>query len=430
MALITITCPRCGYLKDTDLAAVPPGTVYATCPHCRRRFSLAAASIRPGEARLHSVGTGPSLHSPAEPPRIEQQTATPRLLAFTFTGNASEYFGIWIVNILLKILTVGIYSAWAKVRKRRYLYGNTFLDASPFDYLADPLALFKGWLIGAGLFILYMAGSKTSPSLNVAFVIIFFAVTPWLVVRSRMFNQRNTEHRGVRFRFRQNYREAYLAYAGLPLLIPFTLGLLFPYMVYRQKKFLVENSHYGETPCTFAAKPEDFYALFLKAFGCFILIIGATFTALLALTICLQGGISPLLQGAGTGNPAPLRKSLAIAFAVLFFLILAGYLAFLVYLETALANLVWNSTAIGNNRLVSTLRVRSVIWIRLTNALAVLLSVGLLIPWATIRLTRYRIGQLQLLAADDLGRFRASPREEIGPAGEEIGDIFGIDVAL
>ena len=30
-----------------------------------------------------------------------------------FTGKASEYFGIWIVNVLLTILTLGIYSAWA-----------------------------------------------------------------------------------------------------------------------------------------------------------------------------------------------------------------------------------------------------------------------------------------------------------------------------
>lgn len=43
---------------------------------------------------------------------------------FRFTGNGREYFRIWIVNTLLTILTLGIYSAWAKVRKKRYIYGN------------------------------------------------------------------------------------------------------------------------------------------------------------------------------------------------------------------------------------------------------------------------------------------------------------------
>ena len=28
-----------------------------------------------------------------------------------FTGSGSEYFGIWIVNLLLTVVTVGIYSA-------------------------------------------------------------------------------------------------------------------------------------------------------------------------------------------------------------------------------------------------------------------------------------------------------------------------------
>lgn len=45
-----------------------------------------------------------------------------------FRGTAKEYFKIWIVNVLLSIVTFGIYSAWAAVRTRRYFYGNTVLS--------------------------------------------------------------------------------------------------------------------------------------------------------------------------------------------------------------------------------------------------------------------------------------------------------------
>ena len=38
-----------------------------------------------------------------------------------FTGAAREYFGIWIVNIILSVCTLGIYSAWAKVEEKRIL---------------------------------------------------------------------------------------------------------------------------------------------------------------------------------------------------------------------------------------------------------------------------------------------------------------------
>ena len=52
---------------------------------------------------------------------------------FEFHGQATEYFKIWIVNVLLTVLTLGIYSAWAKVRTMRYFYGHTVLDNSSFD---------------------------------------------------------------------------------------------------------------------------------------------------------------------------------------------------------------------------------------------------------------------------------------------------------
>lgn len=37
-----------------------------------------------------------------------------------FHGKGGEYFAIWLVNALLTIVTLGIYSAWATVRRRRY----------------------------------------------------------------------------------------------------------------------------------------------------------------------------------------------------------------------------------------------------------------------------------------------------------------------
>jgi uncharacterized membrane protein YjgN (DUF898 family) len=66
------------------------------------------------------------------------QTAEMRVERFTFTGNASEYFRIWIVNLFLTIITIGIYSPWAKVRRLKYFYGNTWLDGHNFDHFKGP----------------------------------------------------------------------------------------------------------------------------------------------------------------------------------------------------------------------------------------------------------------------------------------------------
>src|SRR5260370_8359218 len=64
-----------------------------------------------------------------------------------FTADAGEYFRIWIVNLALAIVTLGIYSAWAKVRKRRYFYGHTRVDGDTFDYRPNPIAILKRRLI-------------------------------------------------------------------------------------------------------------------------------------------------------------------------------------------------------------------------------------------------------------------------------------------
>lgn len=79
----------------------------------------------------------------------------PEEFRFRFTGKGSEYFAIWIVNLLLSIITLGIYSAWAKVRREQYFHRNTLLDEQPFEYTGDPVRILLGRIvalvaIGAG----------------------------------------------------------------------------------------------------------------------------------------------------------------------------------------------------------------------------------------------------------------------------------------
>lgn len=417
MARVTITCPHCGFNREMEEAAIPAGVERATCPRCRQVFLLNAALRKVEQAEPQPV------QSSHPKPR------SPRTLRFSFTGTAREYFGIWIVNTLLKIITLGIYSAWAKVRKRRYFYGCTRLNGSTFDYLADPMALFRGWLIGAAFFILYTIGTRVSPLLASLLGMIFFAAMPWLIVRSKMFNQRNSAHRNIRFNFVPKYDEAYLVFAGLPILLPFTLGLLFPYLVYRQKRFLVEYSEYGRSGFSFDASVKEYYLVFLKAVGWFLLLLLAFGVGAYFLSATVRE-FSPLLFDNGEASSETIKRGVGILVAAAFISINLIYLYFAIYVQTELANLTWNSTRIRDNRFVSTLRVRDMAWLYLSSAVAIFLSLGLLIPWAAVRLTRYRVENLSLQVTGDLETFMAVTPAEIGSAGEEIGDIFGVDVAL
>ena len=128
-----------------------------------------------------------------------------------FTGKAGEYFGIWIVNLLLSIVTLGIYSAWAKVRRKKYFYNNMLIDGVGFDYHASPIAILKGRIIAVVLFILYQVLAGFSPILAGVLLIVFLAALPWIVVRGMTFNARNSSHRGLRFDFDGTYGQALVA---------------------------------------------------------------------------------------------------------------------------------------------------------------------------------------------------------------------------
>ena len=72
-----------------------------------------------------------------------REQAGGKLAIFDFRGDGFEYFKIWIVNILLTIVTLGIYSAWATVRNHRYFYSNLYLDGNNFSYLAEPMQILR-----------------------------------------------------------------------------------------------------------------------------------------------------------------------------------------------------------------------------------------------------------------------------------------------
>src|SRR5450830_737831 len=83
-------------------------------------------------------------------------------LRIKFTGSGSEYFRIWIVNVLLMLVTLGLYFPWAKVRRLRYFSGNTLIDGEPLGFHGDPKKMFKGFALVGVLFALYSVAGKFS----------------------------------------------------------------------------------------------------------------------------------------------------------------------------------------------------------------------------------------------------------------------------
>ncbi|MBF0156035.1 MAG: DUF898 domain-containing protein [Magnetococcales bacterium] len=365
------------------------------------------------------------------PPPLPEAALRP--VPFTFTGSAGEYFRIWIVNVCLTILTLGIYSAWAKVRRQRYLYRSTLLAGSPFDYHADPRRILKGRLFVFLFLVIAAAFNAAVPELQFITQILFFAIIPWLIVRSQIFNLANSSYHNLRFHFHPDYRGSYRVYLVEGILSMVTGGLLTPLFVCRSKQFFFRNCHFGRTPARFTGSCKRFFRillvnpLLLALLGFLFVYLSSQLLALLG-TDPTQGEVGPD-TGGGFGFP-PFLPLFGGSGWVFSFLVVWGTLAFGM-VEAWVINHIWSHVELGRHRFRSTLNPFGMAWIRLTNTVATLVTLGLLTPWARIRLIRYRLAALVLLVPPGEEAFLAAVgREDPSALSEELGSFMDADFGL
>lgn len=334
-----------------------------------------------------------------------------------FTGRAGEYFGIWFVNLLLSIVTLGIYSAWAKVRTERYFYGNTRLAGTSFDYLADPISILKGRLLAYAVMIALGLSSRFSPGLYLVLILVVGALMPALIVLGLRFRARNSAWRGIPFGFEATAGSAYGPFMGWPLLTGLSLFMAYPVMVMRQHAYVVDGHRFGIRHFGFKGDLGNYYIPFIIAAG--INMVGFMgFFGLLVVLGLASGGGEPAGAVAGTG--------LVVGMVVLY----AGIFAASIFMRVRYANMFWNNTHIAGHRFESTQRARDMLWIYFSNTVAIVCTIGLAVPWAMVRLARYRAGHFSLLATGSLDDFVAASEGRPGSFGEEMVDALDVGIEM
>ncbi len=346
----------------------------------------------------------------------------PGMHAIRFTGTGREYFGIWIVNILLTIVTLGIYSAWAKVRTARYMYDNTHLAGASFDYHGRPVAILKGRIVAVALIVAYQTAFQVDPLLGFVSMALLAAVVPWLIWKSLQFKLHNSSYRGIRFGFRGSLPKAYAAYLLAPLAAFLSLGIALPWAHQRIKKFQHEESRFGTAYFSFTAKARSFYRVYAVAA---LFLIGA-----IVLIASFAGVLFKTFQIADLTKALDPKAHGVLAGVGFLGLMLMTWFFISALLRTRLQNLIWNQTRLGSHRFDCRLRTGRVCWIQATNLLGIMLTFGLFTPFARIRMMRYRLQSISLVGDEDLDRFIAQAAPETGSVGEGVSDILDFDIAL
>jgi uncharacterized membrane protein YjgN (DUF898 family) len=389
--------------------------------------------------------------------------STEHELPLRFVGSGSEYFRIWIVNLLLTLVTLGLYYPFAKVRRLRYFHGATEVGGAPLSFHADPWKMFRGYLLVALMLAAYTGAGHFSTTAGAIAFLIVAALWPALWHSSMRFRLANTGWRGLRFRYTGRRASAYavmavplgvamlfvlsalllpepaaapqpgeappappapatppsgadVALAALPGLVMLALLPLFFWLL---KRLQHANFALGSERTGFAAPLRAFYGLALKT-SAVSLLVGLV-------AVLLVMGLAAFFGLIGDGTPAAVVAGIVaavVAYAVVF--AVAGG-----YWTARLQNLAWGRTASPRLRFASTLHARSLAALWLKNTLLVLLTLGLYLPFAQVASARLRLEAVTVLSTvppDELAADAAAADE--AAAGDAAGDLLGFDIGL
>jgi uncharacterized membrane protein YjgN (DUF898 family) len=389
--------------------------------------------------------------SPADS-RTLDDNAPPQTLAVAFTGSGSEYFRIWIVNLLLTIVTLTLYTPFARARRLSYFYANTRVGGHALGFHGDPWKMLRGYLLVAALGGAYAMALRLVPAAAGVAVLLFALVWPALWRASLQFRLANTSWRGLRFGFEGSTAQAYRAMA--PLYLPAALmlagasalptpvegeplpdagallpllgllaaltPLLYPLSLAWMKCYQHDGLRYASEQARLPLGAGPFYLLALKT-----LLVGVLALAIgLGLAALLGGG---LFAGGGRASPA----------AVVGFVLALGLVYLLVfclvwpYFGARLQNLAWGATRSRRLGFTSELAFLPYAGLTARNLLLTTLTLGLYRPFAAVSAARMRLQAVTVQVKGDVDDWVArSQARQAGTTGDAAGDFFGIDLGL
>ncbi|MDI4497818.1 DUF898 domain-containing protein [Moraxella nonliquefaciens] len=387
-------------------------------------------SLPPNEPFTNDIYHTPFDTSPTLPSTPPDE---PYQYNFYFYGTGSEYFRIWIVNLLLTIITLGIYSPWAKVRRLRYFYGNTELNDESFDFTANPKRILIGRLIAIGVYLIISVLGEFSPVIAAVGGLLIMALFPWLVRSTLRFRARNSQYKNVRFAFVGSLLAAYVLF-GLVIfanllitgagyvavnaqmvgtgvgifLIGFALLAPFAWRLFKSYQF--DNTQFGEMAFAWHASMLDVYKAVLIPIGIAILI------SIVGVVMAGLGGV--------IGSDFGVVVVLAVIGMYLMMLLIVPFT------QACLHKVIWGNLTIGESEFVlNDFSIFRFAFIQFTNYLMIGLTLGLFTPWAAVRLHRYKTETLSLVSYDNFDELITPQMVEESALGEEIADVFDIDVS-
>jgi len=186
-----------------------------------------------------------------------------------------------------------------------------------------------------------------------------------------------------------------------PVVGVLTLGILYPLALLRLNQYMVRNSLYGTTPFTFNATFGDYGKIFLTVIGAGIVLAIPTW------------GIVAFMP------------SMAVVVPVF---VAAVYFGLFVFFMVKATNLFYVSLALSDHGFDADLQIGGLAKVILINTFLTIITLGLYLPAAKVRMAKYVCSCMAMNAAGPLDNFVAAEKENVSALGDEFGQAFDFAV--
>ena len=350
---------------------------------------------------------------------MSQTSAADTRAVLVYDGTIAELFGIFLLNLLLTIITLGIYRFWAITRIRRYLWSHMRFVDTRLTYTGRGKELFLGFLLAMLILSLIAAAvglasfglARIHPGLaaipiGIAYIGLFilFGAAHFTAQRYRL---SRTEWRGIRGGMQGSALRYGLAWLLYVLSVIVTLYQSVPWMQVGLARRRINATRFGSASFHFEGRARHIYLSWLLATLGNLVVLGL----IVGIVAVLEWStLEPVVSGRVTGPAAEIAMHRAVPIfiaAMIVFSVASGLLV--TWYAARLVRLIMGGTTMaipgprGDSTVTfsSTVTAGRLLWLIVSNFLIALVTLGLGVPIVLHRTARYMAETTRMTGAID-----------------------------
>jgi uncharacterized membrane protein YjgN (DUF898 family) len=365
---------------------------------------------------------------------VQPPIAADTRAVLVYDGKISQLYGIFLLNLLLTIITLGIFRFWAITRIRRYLWSHMRFEGTRFTYTGRGKELFFGFLLAMLVLVLALAGAAIV-AVGLAKIHPFLAAIPMALAyiglltlfgaahfSAQRYRLSRTEWRGIRGGMEGSALRYGLKWLLYVLLVIVTLMQAVPWMQVGLACRRISASRFGSAVFQCHAAARRLYPIWLGTFLGSLVLLGLILAVVAGLEAWLfVRFFVDLFQGTLPVDEMR-RAARVLIIGIVAYLVVSGLLASWYY--ASLSRLILGGTTAtvpgGDTlRFSSGVTAGGLFWLVASNTVIAIVTLGLGLPIVLHRYAGYVARTTHMS-----GRFDAAALMQSTLARPSVGEGF------